>query len=232
MSTRLFERDMVFQASPERVWRALTEPAEMEKWMGRKVSVMEPRPGGALKVEGLFGGIISVYDPLARLVWEWDPDDGSDPNTEEMTLHPENGGTRLHLKVTARGKWAADLMYFGGMAAGWDGWLADLAGWVQEGVAAPPDGVSGLLNAVLAAEEREGAHRITFAQVRAGGAAAMAGVQDGDVLVALNSRGIDRVSTFWGILWKTVPGETLRVDLQRGGRPLRAEVVLAAPKQP
>lgn len=54
--SRVYEEDFFVKASVERVWQALTTPAEMEKWLGMKVLSFEPRQGGRIEVDGLSGG--------------------------------------------------------------------------------------------------------------------------------------------------------------------------------
>lgn len=225
--SRQFEQECFIQAPPERVWRALTDPAEMAKWMGREVEA-EPRPGGRLHVAGLHPGFIVEFDPPRRLVWSWDPDDGTEPNTETITLEPESGGTRLRVTVEARGKWATDLMYFGGIEAGWQDWLDALAGWVVRGEETR-DEPMGLFNAGLAAEPAGAGQRLFVKSLRPGGAADLAGVREGDTIRAIDGRLIERVADFWRVIWHRPPGARVRLDLQRDGRPVTVEVTLAAP---
>ena len=47
---RTLEKEVFINASPERVFRALTEPAELERWFVQKAEV-ELRPGGAIRLE-------------------------------------------------------------------------------------------------------------------------------------------------------------------------------------
>lgn len=225
--SRQFEQECIIQAPPERVWRALTDPAEMARWLGRKVDA-EPRAGGRLHVEGLHPGVIQEFDPPRRLVWRWDPDDGTSPNTEIIALEPTGEGTRVRVVVLAEGKWATDLMYFGGIEAGWQDWLEALTAWVTRGEESH-DTPTGLLNAGLAAEAAGAGQRLYVRTVREGGAAAAAGIREGDTIRAIDGRPIDRVSTFWRIMWRRPPGARVRLTLERNGQPVAAEVTLASP---
>lgn len=103
-------RSSIFIAAPpEKVFRALVEPALLEKWMGGKPEI-EPRPGGryvlgwSYEVEGrtVAGGPTKIIDlvPNRRVVTDW-TDWRGDPAVPQQTitwdLKPEGSGTRVHL---------------------------------------------------------------------------------------------------------------------------------------
>ncbi|MBA2755469.1 MAG: SRPBCC domain-containing protein [Chloroflexia bacterium] len=92
---------------PERVWVALTDPAERSRWCGTSAEV-DLRPGGAVRFT--FGtswdvrGIIEEVEPPSRLVYSWDADEDAategvkPPMTRvEILLDRVPGGTRLRL---------------------------------------------------------------------------------------------------------------------------------------
>jgi uncharacterized protein YndB with AHSA1/START domain len=109
MSKRTVEKVLEFQASPERVWKAITDPAELSMWFGDRTE-LELRPGGegfmAWNSHGSFAVRVEEVDPPQRLVWSWvhEPDvpfDAAPSTRVEWTLTPrEGGGTTLHLKET------------------------------------------------------------------------------------------------------------------------------------
>ena len=70
------EREIVFPASPEEVWEALTDPERLEEWFANDVE-LDPRPGG----EGTF---------------RWD-DDGQ----VVIELEEVGDGTVVHVTETA-----------------------------------------------------------------------------------------------------------------------------------
>jgi uncharacterized protein YndB with AHSA1/START domain len=93
------ERDLVFPASPDEVWEALTEPERLEEWFATEVE-LDARPGGA----GVFRwengeerrAVVREAEPGERLVLDWD-DDGE----VVLELEEVEGGTRVHVVETA-----------------------------------------------------------------------------------------------------------------------------------
>ncbi|HZS61244.1 MAG TPA: PDZ domain-containing protein, partial [Gemmatimonadaceae bacterium] len=61
------------------------------------------------------------------------------------------------------------------------------------------------------------------------GPAGKAGIQAGDVIVAINGRQIDRVSTLQRMLLDFEPGQTVTVDVQRFGTKKTMQVQLGSP---
>ena len=106
---RTVERTLDLKASPERVWRAITDPAELTRWFGHEAEV-DLRPGGDASMywreHGRFAMRIEVVEAPRRLVWSWVHEPNVDfedaPATRvEWTLTPrEGGGTRLALRET------------------------------------------------------------------------------------------------------------------------------------
>ena len=115
----------VFNAEPERVWKAWTDPAEMKKWWGpENVSISECeidlRVGGRFYVvmeagEGMgqYKGTrwpmeakFTAVEPNSKLSYTaraWT--EGAEATTEidqvhELTLTDEGGKTKMELKVT------------------------------------------------------------------------------------------------------------------------------------
>jgi uncharacterized protein YndB with AHSA1/START domain len=99
------DRQLDFRASPERLWRALTDVGELGSWFGQAAQ-LDLRAGGDgwLEFEG-YGRVpvrIDVFEPVTRLSWRWGDagksvDEGS--TLVEFRLEPlSGGGTRLHLR--------------------------------------------------------------------------------------------------------------------------------------
>lgn len=109
------EREVViertFAAPPERVWRALTDPAQLVRWWARggnalTVERLELEPGGRWRfVEHAndgethgFGGAFLHVDPPRAFTWTFAWDGAPEQVTEEeVTLHPLDGGARTKL---------------------------------------------------------------------------------------------------------------------------------------
>lgn len=107
MSERTIERTMEFDASPERVWRAITDPAELSQWFGDDTRLhLEPGGDGAMiwDQHGSFAVRVEVVDPPHRFAWRWvhEPDvdfDDAPSTLVEWTLSPrDGGGTILRLR--------------------------------------------------------------------------------------------------------------------------------------
>ena len=85
-------REIVFPASPDEVWEALTEPERLEEWFANDVE-LDPREGGE-------GGhaTVRVAEPGEKLVLDWDDEDGGEV---EFTLEEVDDGTRLVVRETS-----------------------------------------------------------------------------------------------------------------------------------
>jgi uncharacterized protein YndB with AHSA1/START domain len=105
--TAAIERTLELRAGPERVWRALTDAAELGGWFGAR-GELDLRPGGAGFFEwtehGRFAARVEAVDPPRHLAWRWarekdTPVDGGPSTLVEFRLEPlAEGGTRLHLR--------------------------------------------------------------------------------------------------------------------------------------
>jgi len=86
-------REIVFPASPDEVWEALTEPEQLEEWFANDVE-LDVREGG----DGVFRwddgeerrAKVLVVEPGERLVFDW-----ADEGEVEFTLEEVDDGTRL-----------------------------------------------------------------------------------------------------------------------------------------
>lgn len=228
---REFVKEYRFKAKVERVWAAFTDPVQIGKWMGRPVITLELRPGGRFEVEGLYAGQVREVESMRRLVWEWDPDNGTQPGIETITLHPYDDGTRVVVHVVTQGRWAEDLMYFGGVEAGWQGWLEAMDAWLTDGTATI-DEPGGTMEAGVKAEEVGGGrHRLYIETVKPGGVSEAAGLQVGDTLTSWNGQELTHVTTFWRLLWPTPPGGQVRLTLDRNGEMIMVDLALAGRPQ-
>jgi len=92
-------REILFPASPDEVWEALTDPDQLEEWFANDVE-LDARPGGA----GVFRwddgeerrATVVVADPGERLVLDWDEE-----GEVEFTLEEIEDGTRLLVRETS-----------------------------------------------------------------------------------------------------------------------------------
>lgn len=135
--TAAIERTLDLRAAPARVWRAISDPAELAGWFGQRCE-LEVRPGGRGWFEwdgdGRFDAVVEAVEEGRRLAWRWAQDAGASVETGpstlvELTLEPRpNGGTRLHLRESGFRRPDHRTENSGG----WLDELADLAGFVAE----------------------------------------------------------------------------------------------------
>ncbi len=109
MTERSIERVLQLEASPERVWKAITDPVQLSQWFGDHAE-MDLRPGGLGAMtwdeHGRFAVRVEVVDPPQRLVWSWVhqagvPFDEAPSTRVEWSLsRRDDGGTTLTLRET------------------------------------------------------------------------------------------------------------------------------------
>ncbi len=115
------ERDLPH--APEKVWRALTEPALIEAWLMK--NAFAPVVGHRFDLTADWGAItceVCAVEPRARLEYTWDA--GDLRSLVAWTLTPTDGGTRLRMEQT--GFRADQPRYYGGAKAGWPNFLDGL----------------------------------------------------------------------------------------------------------
>src|SRR5579875_3749449 len=140
MTGRLVEKELFIQASPERVFRALTTKEELERWFVMKAEI-DLRPGGAIKFawtpEAFEVGKILELEPPHRLSYTWETF-GPGPTIVTFELAAEGAGTRLRLIHTGIGNSADWDNYYNAVNGGWNAHLADLTSWLEVGICPPP----------------------------------------------------------------------------------------------
>lgn len=138
-SYRSIEKELFIKATPQSVFRALTEKAELERWYLTKAE-LDLRPGGAISFEwdrtrGVYNfGKILALEPPHRLSYTWEALEPS-PTTITFELNAENDGTRLHLTHTGIGEGEEWDHYYHSRNGGWSIHLANLIAWLETGKA-------------------------------------------------------------------------------------------------
>ena len=107
-----FERRLAHPV--ERVWRAVSEPAELERWFPAAVD-WRPAVGETLEVAGMTGEVTEV-DPPHRLAWQFNGEHYS------FDLAADDGGCRLVFTHVFDDRSRAAQT-----AAGWDAYVSRLA---------------------------------------------------------------------------------------------------------
>ncbi|MGW4063296.1 SRPBCC domain-containing protein [Amycolatopsis sp. NPDC004747] len=112
--------------APEKVWRAITDPAELEHWFPAKVDV-ELRAGGAIRFtfpgeDSATTGQVVTADPPREFTFVWNDD------TLRWLISPDGEGSLLEFTHTfGRGDPAIAKLAGARTAAGWDVCLDALA---------------------------------------------------------------------------------------------------------
>jgi uncharacterized protein YndB with AHSA1/START domain len=130
------EKTLRLAATPERVWQAITEPAELSRWFPDHTD-LEPRPGSTgwfdWTAYGKYAVRIEELSPPRRLVWTWARDAGvaleeGQRTTVEWTLEPSgDGGTNVYLRESG----FTDPKYRDGNDEGWDKELGELVQYLE-----------------------------------------------------------------------------------------------------
>jgi uncharacterized protein YndB with AHSA1/START domain len=100
------ELDAFYPHAPDKVWRALTEPEALRRWMmptdfrprvGHKFRFEDPDDRGhstPVRCE------VVELDAPRRLAYTWQSADDPEPSLVRWTLEPEEAGTRVRLVHT------------------------------------------------------------------------------------------------------------------------------------
>jgi uncharacterized protein YndB with AHSA1/START domain len=103
METVAVERSVLIDASPQRVWQALTDPAHLEQWYapGCPWEIPALQAGATVKFHNTEADIqlatIEVLEPLREfsLRWQLDPMHPGLTLSNSFRLEPENSSTRV-----------------------------------------------------------------------------------------------------------------------------------------
>jgi len=117
--------------APAKVWRALTEPALLAKWLmptdmqllvGKAFTFKSPAPPSA-SWDGIVGCEMQEIEPHKRLRYSW-AGGGLDSTVVTWTLTPtESGGTLLRLEHSGFRPGKGEARFFEGAKQGWQ-WMA------------------------------------------------------------------------------------------------------------
>ncbi len=104
----MVERSVFIEAPRDRVWQAITDPAQVELWFSPGISwrMTGLEVGGRFYVYDaenkaeLYTQVIEVLDPPERYVTRSAPTPPEQPHVSEWTLREEHGGTRLTISYS------------------------------------------------------------------------------------------------------------------------------------
>lgn len=127
-----------YDATPEEVWDALTDPERLRRWF--LPAPGDLREGGTFQTEGNAGGSIRRCRPHDRLVVTW----GDEASVVEVRLSgAANGATTIQLEHTVPRHFAgsgAGALYVG---PGWDSALTALDAFLRGDAPADPAAAEG-----------------------------------------------------------------------------------------
>lgn len=134
------EHTFYYAVSPDRLFAAFTDPAELAKWFVEKASIA-PRKGAAFRLTWAGGytmrGKVKSIEPGKRLALAWVDrfEGGKVFETEARFVFTKKGRGTL-LTLTHRGfksgkKWVA---LYGGIESGWAYYLTNLRSVLEHGI--------------------------------------------------------------------------------------------------
>lgn len=140
MNKKTITKERFIKATPERVFKALTEKAQLERWFVQQADI-ELKPGGAIRTNWMpdMGerGTIQEVVPGHSFVFTWEGDFSPQPTTLAFRLKEQDGGTLLSFTHSGIGEGAGWEAY-ATIDKAWDAHLQDLTSWIETGSCPAP----------------------------------------------------------------------------------------------
>lgn len=133
-TSRSVEKELFIRATPERVFKALTDKADLEHWYVTKVEI-DLHPGGTVRFEwgdDYETGHIVTLEPPQRLGYTWDTMSET-PTRITFELAAEGEGTRLYVAHTGIGEGGDWERFYERSDTGWNEELEHLRAWLETG---------------------------------------------------------------------------------------------------
>ncbi|MGP4024099.1 SRPBCC domain-containing protein [Actinomadura sp. 3N407] len=220
---RSFENSIVIAATRERVWWALTDPAELNRWETTDAH-LDLRPHGGFLYEYAYGpsrpGTFLVVDPPGRLMQDnlVFHHNASYHYINTNTLETVPDGTRLTVKVEGYGDHDEEQWLLESMDLGWETDLRILKAFVEWGKDLRPQLWRGLkIGLQYISHSDGGTQGIRVLEALEGGPAATAGITSGDIVVALDGEPFADFRGFRSLLARYQPGDTAIFRVLQGG---------------
>jgi uncharacterized protein YndB with AHSA1/START domain len=145
---RSLEKELFINATPQRVFQALTTKEDLERWFVQKAEV-DLRPRGVIRLEwapeAVEIGAILVLDPPHRISYTWEALEPS-PTTITFELTAESDGTHLRLIHTGIGEGEDWDSYYTSINSGWNVHFNNLTAWLETGSSETPGPTGSMKN--------------------------------------------------------------------------------------
>jgi uncharacterized protein YndB with AHSA1/START domain len=228
---------IIIEAARDRVWAALTDTGELNRWETTDAH-LDLRVGGSFLYEYAYGpsrpGTFMVVDPPRRLVQDNlvfnDNDSYHYLNTIDLE-DLDDRRTAVTVLLEGYGSGVAEQWLRESMDLGWATDLKVLKAYVEDGEDIRPVVWQGLrmgLRYVSADVVTEGQRGIQVLAVVDGAPAADAGLRPGDVVVALDDREFDDFRGFRALLSPYKPGDGAVFGVLRDGTPHRVPLTFGS----
>lgn len=226
----------------ERVWEELTQRGRLQEWLCHQAWI-DARPGGRYLFRWRSGfeaqGTLVRYEPPENLTWVWIGAGEPGATVVEWELEPAGEGTKVEFKHYGWGGDPRSQAARAEAARAWTGGLENLVSVLEEGLdlreaRRPLLGVL-LDNLTPQRVEQEGIATTTgvyVSDVVESGAAALAGVRPGDVIVGIGAMEVLDFGGLVAALQAVHAGETVEVRLVRGAERLAVQAVLQGRPKP
>lgn len=108
-------REVMLDAPPEEVWKALTDPERLEEWFANDVE-FDLEEGGVFRWNDgdVRHAIVEEVEPERRLALRWWDPAAPEVSAVTFTLDETAEGTRLVVTETASSDWAWALQAYAG----------------------------------------------------------------------------------------------------------------------
>jgi uncharacterized protein YndB with AHSA1/START domain len=232
----------LIDTTPEMAFKALTQASELREWMSDEAHT-EVRPGGRYEVRWNSGyraeGKFVQIEPPHRAAITWHGTGEPAETRVEFTVEPTRGGLRVTITHSGFGEGEAWNRARAESREGWETGLENLKSVLETGIdlriaRQPFLGIT-LDQFTPERAEREGIaadHGVYITGTVEGGGAAAAGLQAGDVLVAIDGAEIHTVPELGAALRRHQAGDAITLDVVRGQERRPVEVTLAQRPMP
>jgi uncharacterized protein YndB with AHSA1/START domain len=197
-----YERTFVVAVPVEKAWRAFTDDAEREAWMGTPPDGLEP---AQISVENV--------DRHRQLTWSQSHEGLEGSYTNTVTFEETTSGTRITLVRSGFGDSEEWRHYMENTARGWDESLADFALYLETGISG---GRHFQFTSGIAATALPSPAGVRITHVVPDGFAAAVGMRAGDLVLRLNGAPVLTFSDIAFACREHAPGTEIEAEYIRG----------------